>query len=157
MVFTLAAALLASTALAIPLGPNPIPGPTNVTINARQAVVGKGQDSGVSISVYEKPNCQGASMTGQEMFYATMYPFQLQSYSLSDELTPDDVLSFGGDLDWTADGHKPVDPTLNFDQQACAQFAYNAEGDGLKTGCHSLPNVVGCVSIWVNQGPPQKV
>ena len=92
-------------------------------------------------------------MKNAEMLYATNFENQMQSYSLSDDLGEDQILSFLADTDWTATGDKPVDPSLNGSPGACATFAYNADADHTKKGCHSLPNVLGCVVIEVSQAP----
>lgn len=74
---------------------------------------------------------------------------QLRSYSLSDDLGPDDVLAFMADKYWRATGSKPIDTNLNGDSAACEQFAYNAAVADTTAGCHSVPNTLGCVAIRI--------
>ena len=147
----LATTLLVSTALATPLSLQPDILSTNSTIRTRQ--VGKGTDSGISISMYTKKDCQGDGLKDVEMMYSTTYPQQMRSYHLSDTLGSDDVLGFWADVDWLATGSKPVDPSLNGNQEACATFVYNAVDPKTKKGCHTLSNVVGCVTIEINESP----
>ena len=154
MKFIFAVALLTVTAVATPLSLHHVRDTTNVTIHTRGGATGEGQDSGISISIFSKAKCKGDGLTNQEMLYATQYPQQLKSYHLSDDLSSDDVLSFWVDTEWAATGQKPVDPSLNYNPKACAMFAYNAEGNQLKAGCHTLPNVVGCVTIMIGEAPP---
>lgn len=149
--FVVLAALLASTGLSTPVKLHSVPNTTNATIHNRQASLGQGVDSGISISIFEKPGCKGNGLKNQEMIFTTNYAQQMRSYHLSDDIGSDDVLSFYADIDWTATGSKSVDPSLNNNPQACAQFAYFGEDKALKAGCHTLPNVLGCVGIWVNQ------
>lgn len=92
---------------------------------------------------------------GQEMYYNTEYAQQMQSYTLSDDIGADDVLTVWADTDWTPTGSKGVDASLNGDTSAaCAQYAYNLLGNDVlsqKKKCHKLPNVVGCMTIMINQ------
>lgn len=83
------------------------------------------------------------------MYYDRNIIAQLRSYSLSDDLGPDDVLAFMADESWTATGTKAVDTTLNSNPAACDQFGYNAAVDDTTAGCHSVPNVLGCVAIRI--------
>ena len=147
----LATTLLVSTALATPLSLQPDVPTSNGTIRTRQ--VGKGTDSGISISMYADKDCKGAGLKDVEMMYSTTYPQQMRSYHLSDTLGSDDVLGFWADVDWLATGSKPVDPSLNGNQEACATFVYNAVDPKTKKGCHTLSNVVGCVTIEINESP----
>ena len=146
----LAATLLATTALATPLSLHPVPENTNVTIHTRQDAPGDGVDSGISIKIYPKPKCKGTAIHKQSMYYNAQIPQQLRSYSLSDDLGPNDVMTF-----WTNIGNEDtstqVDTSMNGNDLACAQYVYNAEGNDVKQGCHTLPDVVGCVTIMLNQ------
>ncbi|CAF9930893.1 hypothetical protein IMSHALPRED_008308 [Imshaugia aleurites] len=146
----LAATLLATTALATPFSLHPVPETTNVTIHTRQDAPGDGVDSGISITIYPKSNCKGTAIPKQSLYYNAQIPQQLRSYSLSDDLGPDDVMTF-----WTNIGNDvtstQVDTSMSGNDLACAQYVYNAEGNDVKQGCHTLPDVVGCVTIMLNQ------
>ena len=88
------------------------------------------------------------------MFYNAEYAQQMQSYTLSDDIGEDDVLTVWADIDWSPTGSKGVDVSLNGDTTACAQFVYNLVGNDVlsqKGKCHKLPNVVGCMTIMINQ------
>lgn len=83
------------------------------------------------------------------MYYDRNIITQLHSYSLSDDISPDDVLAFMADEGWTATGSKAVNPRLNGNPAACELFAYNAAVVDTTAGCHSVPNVLGCVAIRI--------
>ena len=140
----LTTALLITTAFATPL-----------SLQTRQDPPGDGVDSGIQVSMYEKADCQGDGLIGQEMFYNAEYAQQMQSYTLSDDIGADDVLTIWADTSWTPTGSKGVESSLNGDTSAaCAQFAYNLVGNDVlsqKKKCHKLPNVVGCMTIMINQ------
>ena len=151
----LAAALLASSALASTLSLQSEPPTTNNTLRTRQdGATDEGTDSGIQISIYTSKDCKGDEVvTKADMLYAKNFIWQMQSYSLSADLSADDILSFGADADWYYEGTKPVDKSLNGVPSACAIDAYNAAPDHVTHGCHSLKNVVGCVGIWKNEAP----
>lgn len=85
------------------------------------------------------------------MTYNANYAMQMQSYKLSEDLGDDDVLSFYADMSYDPAGSASVNPSLDGNEAACATFVHNAGGGGLKKGCHSFGNVVGCVIIFVAQ------
>ena len=152
----LAATLLASSALASTLSFQPDDAnTTNKTLLTRQdGATAEGTDSGIQISIYTSKDCKGDEVvTKADMLYAKNFIWQMQSYSLSADLSADDILSFGADADWTYAGTKPVDKSLNGVPSACAIDAYNAAPDHVTHGCHSLKNVVGCVGIWKDEAP----
>ena len=144
MISFLATALLITTAFATPL-----------SLQTRHDPPGDGVDSGIKVSMYAGKNCKGDGLIGQEMFYNSEYAQQMQSYTLSDDIGEDDVLTVWADTDWSPTGSKGVDVRLNGDTRAaCAQYVYNLVGnDALsqKGKCHKLPNVVGCMTIMINQ------
>ncbi|CAF9929948.1 MAG: hypothetical protein ALECFALPRED_004487 [Alectoria fallacina] len=134
----------------IPPPPSPPP-PTSPSTRANPPV-GSGTDSGISISTYTEANCKGSGLGGEELFYNAQVAQQFRSYSLSDDLGSDDVVSIWADANWDATGSKAVDASLNGDiSAACAQMAYDLEGTDTAKGCHTLPNVVGCLVIEVAQ------
>ncbi|KAL9065686.1 MAG: hypothetical protein Q9161_008072 [Pseudevernia consocians] len=149
----LTAVSLITTAFATPLLLHPAPDTTNVTIHTRSALVGDGESSGITVSMYPVADCQGNSgLLNQEFYYNAEYAQQMLSYSLSDDIGDDQVLTVWADVNWEATGSKPVDPSLNGDASAaCAQYAYNLVGDHTTKGCHKLPNVLGCMTIMVSQ------
>lgn len=147
----LAAALLVTTAFATPLSLHPVPGTTNSTIHTRQDPPGDGTDSGISISIYTKAKCKGNGLTDQELIYNQQLPQQLRSYHLSDDIGSDDVLTFWANIGYDPTAAPSVDTSMNGNDLACAQYVYNAEGNDVKKGCHTLPNVVGCVTIMIQQ------
>lgn len=144
MISILTTALLITTALATPL-----------SLQTRQDPPGDDVDSGIKISMYAGNDCKGDGLVGQEMFYNTEYAQQMQSYTLSDDIGEDDVLTVWAYTDWSPTGSKGVDVSLNGDASAaCAQFVYNLVGNDVlsqKRKCHKLPNVVGCMTIMINQ------
>lgn len=150
---TLTAVFLITTAFATPLLLHPSSDITNVTIHTRSDLIGDGETSGITVSMYPVANCKGnKGLLNQEMVYNTDYAQQMLSYSLSDDIGDDQVLTVWADLNWEATGSKPVDPSLNGDTSAsCAQYAYNLLEDHTTQGCHNLHNVVGCMTIMVNQ------
>lgn len=146
----LVAALLATTALATPLRLQPVPDTTNVTIHTRQGSV-KGTDSGISISTYTKANCKGDGLSGEQLLYDTQVAQQFRSYSLSDDLGSDQTLAIYADASWKSTGSKAVDTSLNGDTSAaCSQSVYDLVGKDTNQGCHTLPNVVGCLVMQVS-------
>lgn len=155
----IAAALIVTTAFATPLLLHPESDATNLTIHTRQDSnsknPGDGEDSGIAVTLYAKPGCKGdAALSNQEMFYDAQYARQMQSYSLNNDIGDDDVLTVWADIDWSPTGSKGINPKLDGDTSAaCAQYVYNLEGDHTKQGCHSLTNVVGCMTIMINQSP----
>ena len=140
----LTTALLITTALTTPL-----------SLQTRQDPPGNGVDSGIKVSMYASDDCKGDGLKGQEMFYNAEYAQQMQSYTLSDDIGEDDVLTVWADTDWSPTGSKGVDKSLNGDTSAaCAQYAYNLVGNDVlsqKGKCHKLPNVLGCMTIMINQ------
>ena len=153
-----AAGLLASIALANPLGLHPQPDLTNVTtIHARQDSnfdpFGTGQPSGIKISTYPAAKCkEEAAVFEVELAYYKGVPTQMQSYHLSDDLSDDDILGIYADIDYDATAPHPADSSLNGNTDAsCAQALYNAEGGNRKAGCHTLPTVVGCAILMLNE------
>lgn len=143
----LAIALLATSALATPLSLHPVSDTTNVTIHTRQT----GTDSGISISTYTKADCKGDGLNGEELFYNTQVAQQFRSYSLSDDIGSDQTLAIFADSAWKASGSKAVDTSLNGNTAAaCTQSVYNLVGNDATQGCHTLPNVVGCLEMQVS-------
>ncbi|KAL9133033.1 MAG: hypothetical protein Q9175_005788 [Cornicularia normoerica] len=136
----LAAALLFTTTFATPLNHNPKPDTTNVTIHSRQAPPGSGTDSGISISIFSSKDCKGKDEISQELLYSKEIAQQTLSYSLSDNLGSDQVLSFWADMNWSSTGSDPVDTGLNGNtNDACAQgrshaggVSYASEGGGVR-------------------------
>lgn len=148
----LVAVLLASTALSSPPRLHPVPDTTNTTIHTRQVPTGMGSDSGVLISTFTNADCKGDGVSNVDMIYDIEVAQQLRSYSLSAEVGSDDILSVWADMDWDPTGSKPVDPSLNGNTNAaCAQFVYDLEDADTTKGCHTLPNVVGCMIMSVAQ------
>lgn len=151
------AALLASTALAKPLRLHAVADTNNVTIHTRQDSdqdpAGTGTSSGITISTYTKPNCKGDGVSNVDLQFYVGVAQQMHSYSLSDDLDTDDqVLAIYAGLNYDATGSNAIDPSLNGNTDAaCAQSLYNAEGKQTKAGCHTLPTIVGCAIIMVNE------
>lgn len=144
----LTAAFLVTAAFGTPIL-HPTHEPTNVTINTRSALTGEGESSGITINMYPDKSCKGnGGLLNQEFNYNTEYAQQTLSYWLSDDIGEDQVLSVWADTSYEITGDKPVDPSLNGNTNAaCAQFVYNLEAKQTKSGCHTLPNVVGCMII----------
>ena len=112
-------------------------------------------DAGIKINMYAGTDCKGDGLIGQEMFYNAQYAQKMQSYTLSDDIGDDDVLTVQAGTDRSPSGSKGFDLNLNGDTSAaCAQYVYNlVDDDVLSHGgkCHKLPNVVGCMTIMLNQ------
>ena len=112
-------------------------------------------DAGIKIKMYAGTDCKGDGLIGQEMFYNAQYAQKMQSYTLSDDIGDDDVLTVQAGTDRRPSGSKGFDLNLNGDTSAaCAQYVYNlVDDDVLSHGgkCHKLPNVVGCMTIMLNQ------
>lgn len=57
-------------------------------------------------------------------------------------------MGFYVDTAWTATGDDAVKAGEDGDaNNACAAFAYNADAENSKAGCHSLPKAIGCVFV----------
>lgn len=150
MHFILAAAFVVTTVFAIPLLLQPELDTTNLTIHTRGAV-GAGTDSGIAITLYGDAKCKGGVALKQEMYYDNQYAQQFKSYSLSDTIGDDDVLSVYADIGWSATSNKGIQSALDGNTNAaCAQFVYYLEETKTTKGCHSLPSVVGCITIAVS-------
>lgn len=110
------------------------PNTTNVIIHTRQAPVGAGTDSGISVSTYAGENCQGdEGFTYEKLLYNVELAHALQSYSLSSDLGPDDVL-----------GYATATP--------CSDSFFTLGAQDITQGCHTLPEEANCMAIWVSSG-----
>ena len=114
--------------------------------------MGHGEKSGNQISTYVNANCEGPSVSNISLTYDVSIVNQLQSYYLAMDLGAHDAMGAYADINWNLDVFKPIDPSLDGDQNfACAQYAYDLTGALGTDGCHTLNNTVGCIMIGIKQ------
>ena len=138
----LATALLVTSALATPLGLQPVPDTTNVTIQARQVVTCPPDKLvAVSFSTYLGSGCTGQNLfKDEELHWCTEYTNQILSYSLSDDISSEDYT---------------LSVYAMANAQGCQDWQYELNKTQLSRGCHTLEMTEGCLLVMPKQTKPR--
>ena len=164
MALILATALVAITALALPIPPNRLsprdfPQPQGVGQGAKF-------DASLTFTIYSDINCNGNPAGIYTSSYGFYEAYQMQSYHLSRNLFMNETLDFYSGspthpqvdhaIDHSLDGHY-TESCLQFDRRAGKNATTSdkpisdlQDNHGRKKGCHTLVANEWCAVIWGN-------
>lgn len=114
-----------------------LPGSPNMADDPRLLSVG------LSITVFNGTYCTGAAVK-YEVAYQVKVPWQVQSYQLSRNLCPAEILDFWNALPQGG----PLNVTYEGNDAACSTLIRMAEGDERKKACNTLEAALGCMRVW---------
>ncbi len=112
------------------------------TFDPTVVAVGSGDLIDLSITVYNETKCKGSAARFSVAF-SEKNPWQVQSYRLSRDLCPNEVLDF-----WNAfpEGG-PLNPVDDGNNASCSSYIRKAGGDERKKSCTTLKEPMGCMRV----------